>query len=69
MVDTTCSYNMNCSTINMVLKKDELTGHVKSAVPMTSTIKPKKQGRVMEGGETSQSVDAGSRISVESHSA
>ncbi|XP_069456452.1 cyclic nucleotide-gated channel beta-3 [Ovis canadensis] len=39
---------MNCSTINMVLKKDELMGHVKSAVPMTSTIKPKKQGRVME---------------------
>lgn len=61
MVDTTCSYNMNCSTINMVLKKDELMGHVKSAVPMTSTIKPKKQGRVMEEVEKlPQSVDAGS---------
>jgi len=49
MADTTCSYNINCSPINMVLKKkDELMEHVKSAVPMASTIKSKKQGRVME---------------------
>ena len=35
MADTTCSYNMNCSPINMVLKKkDELMEHVKSALPV-----------------------------------
>ncbi|XP_040117637.1 cyclic nucleotide-gated cation channel beta-3 [Oryx dammah] len=49
MVDTTCSYNVNCSTINMVLKKkDELMEHVKSAVLMTSTIKSKKQRRMIK---------------------
>lgn len=49
MADATCSYNINCSPINMVLKKkDELMEHVKSAVLMASTIKSKKQGRVME---------------------
>ena len=36
---------------NTVLKKDELMGHVKAAVPMTSRIKSKKQGRVMEAVE------------------
>ena len=56
MADTTCSYNMNCSPINMVLKKkDELMEHVKS-VPMASTIKSKKQGRVMEEVEKLLSV-------------
>ena len=57
MADATCSYNMNCSPINMVLKKkDELMEHVKSAVPMASTIKLKKQGRVMEEVEKLLSV-------------
>ena len=56
MADATCSYNMNCSPINMVLKKkDELMEHVKS-VPMASTIKSKKQGRVMEEVEKLLSV-------------
>lgn len=61
MVDITCSYNTNCSTINMVLKKkDELMELVKSAVPMTSTIKSKKQGRVMEEVQKLLCLDAGS---------
>ena len=61
MVDITCSYNTNCSTINMVLKKkDELMELGKSAVLMTSTIKSKKQGRVMEEVQKLLCVNAGS---------
>ena len=38
MVDIACSYNMSHSTIGMVLNnKDEITEHVKSAVPIIST--------------------------------
>ena len=39
MVDVTHSYNMNSSTISMILKnKDKIMEHVKSAVPMISMI-------------------------------
>ena len=49
MVDVTRSYNMNCSTIGTILKnKDKVLEHVKSAVPMMSTVILKKRGKVME---------------------
>ena len=49
MVDVTRSYNMNHSTIGMILKnKDKIMDHVKSAVPMMSTIISKKCGKVLE---------------------
>ena len=49
MGDITRSYNMNRSTISTILKnKDKIMEHVKSAVPMMSTIVPKKCGKVME---------------------
>ena len=49
MVDTANSYNMNHSTIGTVLKnRDKIMEHVKSAVPMMSTIILKKHGKVME---------------------
>ena len=40
---------MNHSTINMILKnKGKIMERVKFAVPMTSTIKLRKHGKVME---------------------
>ena len=57
MVDITRSYNMNCSTIGTVLKnKDKIVEHVKSAVPMMSTIISKKRGKVREEMEKLLSV-------------
>ena len=38
-VGIACSYNMSHSTVGMVLNnKDEITEHVKSAVPIISTV-------------------------------
>lgn len=49
MVDVTHSYNINCSTMNIILKnKDKVTEHVKSDLPMMCTIISKKHGKVME---------------------
>ena len=49
MVDIAHSYNMNHSTIGMILKnKDKVMEHVKSAVPMMLTIMLKNRGEVME---------------------
>ena len=57
MVDITRSYNMNRSTISMILKnKDNIMAHVKSAVPLMSTIISKKRGKVMEDMEKLLSV-------------
>ena len=48
MVVVACSYNMNHSAAGKILKnKDTIMEHVKSAVPMMSTIILKKHG-VME---------------------
>ncbi|XP_069901610.1 putative CENPB DNA-binding domain-containing protein 1 [Globicephala melas] len=56
-VDVTRSYNMNHSTIGIVLKnKDKIMEHVKSAVPMMLTIKLKKHGKVMKEMEKLLSV-------------
>ena len=46
MVDVAHSYNMNRSTISMILKnknKDKIMEQVKSAVPMMATIMLKKR--------------------------
>ena len=51
MLDVVCSYNMNRSTISMILKNKE---HVKSAVLMMKT--SKKQGKVREEMEKLLSV-------------
>ena len=60
MLDVVCSYNMNRSTISMILKnKDKIMEHVKSAVLMLSTIILKKCGSDEGNGETSRCVDAG----------
>ena len=49
MVDVAHSYNMNRSTIGTILKnKNKVMEHVKSAVPMMSTVISKKCGKVME---------------------
>ncbi|XP_069901967.1 putative CENPB DNA-binding domain-containing protein 1 [Globicephala melas] len=49
MVGVAHSYNMNSSIIDTILKnKDKIMEHVKSAVPMMSTIILKKRGKVME---------------------
>ncbi|XP_068398055.1 tigger transposable element-derived protein 1-like [Eschrichtius robustus] len=57
MVDVAHSYNLNCSTIGTILKnKDNIMEHVKSAVPMMSTIILKKHGKVMEEVEKLLSV-------------
>ena len=49
MLDVARSYNMNRSTIGTILtNKDKITEHVKSTVPMMSTIISKKCGKVME---------------------
>ena len=49
MLDVACSYNMNRSTISMILKnKDKIMEHVKSAVPIMSKIRSKEGGKVME---------------------
>ena len=57
MVDITHSYNMNRSTIGMILNnKDKIMEHVKSAVLMISTIILKKCGKVMEEMEKLLSV-------------
>ena len=56
MVDITHS-NMNHSIIGTILKnKEKIMEHVKSALPMTSTIIPKKRGKVMEEMEQLLSV-------------
>ncbi|XP_019789663.1 putative CENPB DNA-binding domain-containing protein 1 [Tursiops truncatus] len=53
MVGVTSSYNMNCSTNDMILKnKDKIMEHV----PMMSTILSKKCGKVMEEMEKLLSV-------------
>ena len=57
MVDISYSYNMNHSTIGTILKnKDKIMGHVKSAVPIMSTIILRKHGKVMEEAEKLLSV-------------
>ena len=57
IVDVACFYNMNHSTIGTILKnKDKIMEHVKSAVPMMSTIISKKRGNVMEEVEKLASV-------------
>ena len=61
MLDVVCSYNMNRSTISMILKnKDNTMKCVMSAVLMMSTI----ISQVLKGdggfGETSQCTGAGS---------
>ena len=43
IVDTAGSYDMNCSTIGMILKNKE---HVKSAAPKMSTVTSKKRAKV-----------------------
>jgi len=49
MVAITHSYNMNHSAISMILKnKDNIMECVKSAVPIMTTIRSKKDGKVME---------------------
>ena len=49
MVDVTRSCHMNRSAIGTILKnKDKIMERVKSAVPVMSTIIPKKRGKVME---------------------
>lgn len=49
MVDVVCHYKMNCSTIGTILKnKDKIMAHVKSAVPMQSTIRSKRTGKVVQ---------------------
>ena len=48
MVDVTHFYNINCSTMNIILKnKDKVTEHVKSDLPMMCAIISKKHGKVM----------------------
>ena len=57
MADIAHSHNMNRSTISPILKnKDKIMEHVKSAVPMMSTIISKKRGNVMEEVEKLASV-------------
>ena len=57
IVDVTHSYNPNGSTIGTILKnKDKIVEHVKSTVPMMSTIISKKRGKVMEEMEKLLSV-------------
>ena len=57
MVDIACSYNMNCSTINTILKNmDKIMEYVKSAVPVMATIISKKHGKVVEEMENFLSV-------------
>ena len=47
----------------MILKnKDKITEHVKSSVPIMSTIISKKSGKNGGDGETSQCVNAGSAL-------
>ncbi|KAB0338670.1 hypothetical protein FD755_025191, partial [Muntiacus reevesi] len=49
MVDIACSYNMNCSTISMILKnKEKIKEHIKSAVLMILTVISKKSVKVMK---------------------
>ena len=64
MVDVTHSCNINCSTMNIILKnKDKVTEHVKSNLPMMCTIISKKHGKVIDkNGEIYQFVDIGSAL-------
>ena len=49
MADVARSYQMNRSTIGTILKnKDKIMEHVKSSVPMHSTIISKKCGKVID---------------------
>ncbi|XP_066465444.1 tigger transposable element-derived protein 1-like [Eleutherodactylus coqui] len=49
MADVTRSYQMNCSTVGTILKnKDKIMEHVKSSVPMHSTIISRNHGKVIE---------------------
>ena len=49
MSDVARKFNMNRSTIGTIMKnKEKIVEHVKSAVPMQSTIISKKRGKVIE---------------------
>ena len=55
MVDVT--HKMNCSTISMILEnKDQIMEHLKSAMPITSTLILKKHEKVIEEMEKFLSV-------------
>ena len=57
MIDIAHSYNMNCSTISMILEnKDQIMEHLKSAMPITSTLILKKHEKVIEEMEKFLSV-------------
>ena len=58
MVDIACSYNMNYSTVGMIIKNtDKIMEHVKSAMPiMLTIILKKKHGKVIEKMEKLLSV-------------
>ena len=57
IVDITHSYDMNCSTIGMILKnKDKIMEHMKSSGPMSLTVVKEKCGKMMEEMETFVSV-------------
>ena len=61
MVAITHSYNMNHSAISMILKnKDNIMKCVKSAVPIMTTIRSKKDGKVMEEMKRLLCADVGS---------
>ena len=70
MVDISCSYNMNHSTISTILKsRDKMMDHVKSAVSVMSKIILKKHGK--SDGEMEKLLRCTCRISISvvSHSA
>ena len=49
MSDVARKFNMNLSTVGTIIKnKEKIVEHVKSAVPMQSTIISKKRGKVIE---------------------
>ena len=57
MVDIACSYNMNYSTVGIIIKNtDKMTEHVKSTMPMMLTIILKKHGKVIKKTEKLLSV-------------
>ena len=57
MVDVIHPYNINCSTMNIILKnKDKVTECVKSDLPIMCTIISKKHRKVLEEMEKLLSV-------------
>ena len=57
MVDIAHPYNMNCSTISIMLKnKDQIMEHVKSAMPIMSPLILKQHEKVIEEMEKFLSV-------------